>query len=165
MKKISFSFLVALSLIVLASCGGKQEPAAEATTETSAEASGPVTLDLSAGDDMKFDKTEFTVKAGQKVTLNFHHTGSLAKEQMGHNFVLLKEGTDVMAFGQAAMAAQATEYIPEAMKGDIIVHTNLIGGGESTTIEFDAPSEAGNYTFICSFPGHFASMKGTFVVE
>ena len=165
MKKVTFSFLVIFSLIIFASCGGKQEtdkvedaPTESTTTEVAA-------LELSAGDDMKFDKSELTVKAGQKVTLTFHHTGTLAKAQMGHNFVLLKEGTDVNAFGQAAMASHDSDYIPEAFSGDIIVHTDLIGGGESTKIEFEAPTTPGNYTYICSFPGHFASMRGTFIVE
>ncbi|HNS42701.1 MAG TPA: plastocyanin/azurin family copper-binding protein [Taishania sp.] len=169
MKKVAYSLTVALSLIVLASCGGKQEPAAETpattTEETATTPAEPITLELNAGDDMKYDKTEFTVKAGQKVTLNFHHTGKMAKEAMGHNFVLLQEGVDVAAFGQAAAGAAATGYIPESMKGDIIAHTDLIGGGESTTLEFTAPTTAGNYAFICSFPGHYGMMKGIFIVE
>jgi azurin len=40
----------------------------------------------------------------------------------------------------------------------------LIGGGESTTIEFEAP-EKGEYTFLCTFPGHFGLMNGKFIVE
>jgi azurin len=40
----------------------------------------------------------------------------------------------------------------------------MIGGGESTVIEFVAP-EAGTYTYICSFPGHYAMMKGKLIVE
>lgn len=165
MKKITFSFLVIFSLIIFASCGGKQETDKTEEAPTESATNAVAALEISAGDDMKFDKSELTVKAGQKVTLTFHHTGTLAKEQMGHNFVILKEGTDVAAFAQAAMAAHDTEYIPAALSGDIIAHTDLIGGGESTKIEFDAPATPGNYTYICSFPGHFVSMKGTFIVE
>ena len=40
----------------------------------------------------------------------------------------------------------------------------LIGGGEETTVTFDAPAK-GTYDFICSFPGHYALMKGKFIVE
>jgi azurin len=40
----------------------------------------------------------------------------------------------------------------------------MIGGGEQTTITFDAP-EKGVYDFICSFPGHVALMQGKFIVE
>jgi azurin len=80
---------------------------------------------------------------------------------MGHNFVLLTKGTDIAKFATAAMNAKATEYIPS--KG-VIAHTKLIGGGESTTIKFTV-SAKGTYDFICSFPGHYAMMKGKFIVE
>ena len=46
----------------------------------------------------------------------------------------------------------------------MIAHTDLIGGGQVTSIEFDAP-DAGTYEFLCSFPGHSGLMKGKFIVE
>jgi azurin len=67
------------------------------------------------------------------------------------------------AFATSALQAKANEYIPEGTE-DVIAHTALIGGGEETTIEFTAPA-AGEYTFICSFPGHYALMNGKFIVE
>ena len=94
-----------------------------------------------------------------KLTLN--HTGKLVKNVMGHNFVLLTEETEVPKFSQAAMNARDTEYIPST---GVITHTKLIGGGESTTIELTAPKK-GTYGFVCSFPGHYAVMKGKFIVE
>ena len=49
-------------------------------------------------------------------------------------------------------------------KGDeVIVHTKMLGGGESDTITFIAP-ENGFYTYICSFPGHWGLMKGKLIV-
>ncbi|HET8754293.1 MAG TPA: azurin [Salinimicrobium sp.] len=120
-------------------------------------------ITLSANDQMKFDKKEIKVKAGQTVKLTLVHTGKMAKNVMGHNFVLLKSGTDVSKFGQAAMAAKSTDYIPAGSK-QVIAHTKVIGGGEKTGIEFQAPQK-GSYTFICSFPGHYAIMQGTFIVE
>ena len=50
------------------------------------------------------------------------------------------------------------------MKDAVIAATETIGGGQESAIEFDAP-EAGEYDFICSFPGHYAMMKGKFIVE
>lgn len=119
------------------------------------------TIVLNSNDQMKFDKTEIKVKAGEKIKLVLNHTGKLPKNAMGHNFVLLTKGTDVQKFATAAMNEKATEYIPS--KG-VLAHTKLIGGGESTTIEFTAPAK-GTYDFICSFPGHYAMMKGKFIVE
>jgi len=40
----------------------------------------------------------------------------------------------------------------------------MLGGGETTTIEFTAPG-AGIYDYICSFPAHYGLMKGKLIVE
>lgn len=122
------------------------------------------TIVIKGSDAMQFDLKEIKVKAGQKVKLTLTHSGKLAKAAMGHNWVLLKPGTDVAAFGSKAAAARETDYIPAAEKASIIAHTKLVGGGESDTIEFTAPAK-GTYTYICSFPGHYALMKGSFIVE
>jgi len=54
-------------------------------------------------------------------------------------------------------------YLPQDQSA-IIVHTAMLGGGESDTIEFTAPP-AGTYPFICTFPGHYAIMRGKLVSE
>ena len=122
-----------------------------------------VELSISGNDQMKFNKDEFRVKAGQTVKLTLKHTGEMSKEVMGHNFVLLKKGTELSQFAQKAAGAKANDYIPEGTD-QVIAHTKIIGGGEETTITFEAP-EAGTYDFICSFPGHWVQMQGKFIVE
>ena len=119
------------------------------------------TIVINSNDQMQFDLSEIKVKAGEKIRLTLNHTGKLPRNAMGHNFVLLEKGTNIATFAQSAMNAKASDYIPS--KG-VLVHTGLIGGGESSTIEFIAPAK-GNYDFICSFPGHYAMMKGKFIVE
>jgi azurin len=126
--------------------------------------SAQTAITLTGTDAMQFDKKELKVKAGAKIKLTLVHSGKLAKAAMGHNFVLLKEGTDVAAFGSKAAQARDTEYIPKSEAASVIAHTKLVGGGESTTIEFVAPKK-GTYDFICSFPGHYAIMKGKFIVQ
>lgn len=116
-----------------------------------------------ASDAMQYDKLEISAKAGQKIKLTLKHGGTLAKNVMGHNFVLLKAGTDLAKFTAAAATSAATDYIP-ADKSDVLAHTGLVGGGESTTIEFTAPA-AGTYDYICSYPGHYAVMKGKLKVS
>lgn len=134
----------------------------ERTVSEVIEVTTPVkTIVINSNDQMKFDKTRISVKSGEKIKLTLNHTGELPKNAMGHNFVLLEKGTDIADFGMKAMDAKNNEYIPA---DGVIVHTKLIGGGESTTIEFTAPAK-GTYDFICSFPGHYAMMKGKFVVE
>lgn len=127
-------------------------------------ADGVATVALEGNDQMQYNAKEIVVPAGSKVKLTLTHTGKMPAAAMGHNFVLLKSGSDGQAFSLAAATAKDTDYIPDAKKGEVIVHTKVIGGGETVTIEFDAP-EAGEYPFFCSFPGHYALMNGTFKVE
>lgn len=126
------------------------------------QANDKVEVVIESNDQMKFNLSEIKVKAGDTVVLTLKHVGKLPKAAMGHNWVLLSQGTDIAAFSQKAVRARDTEYIPEG--DEVIINTSLIGGGEETTIEFVAPA-AGEYDFICSFPGHFALMKGKFIVE
>ncbi len=139
----------------------KEAPSNEASSNEAS--SNEAVIVLSSNDQMQYDKHELKVKAGQKVTLTLKHTGKMSKTVMGHNFVLLKKGTDIAEFAGRAMTAAATEYVPKGDKA-VIVNTKIIGGGESVTITFDAP-EKGTYDYICSFPGHYVMMKGKFIVE
>ena len=118
---------------------------------------------ITGNDVMKFNTNEIKVKSGQKVKLTLRHIGKLDIKIMGHNFVILKKDVDISEFAALAASANDNQYIPKDSE-DILVHTDLIGGGQTTSIEFDAP-EAGTYSFLCSFPGHYAMMKGTFIVE
>ena len=44
--------------------------------------------------------------------------------------------------------------------------TKLLGPKQTDTITFNAPSEPGEYPYICSFPAHLmAGMKGVLVVQ
>ena len=122
-----------------------------------------VEIVIESNDQMKFDLSEIKVKEGDTVVLTLKHVGKLPKAAMGHNWVLLTPGTEMGAFAQAAIQARDNDYIPADGEGTI-VYTELIGGGEETTITFEAPAK-GEYTFICSFPGHYALMNGKFIVE
>ena len=123
-----------------------------------------VTVEITGNDMMKYNLSEINIPAGRTVKLTLKHTGKLAANIMGHNFVLLKKGTNVAQFSTKAIAAKATGYIPASDKASVIAHTKVVGGGESTTIEFAAPA-AGTYDYICTFPGHSAMMKGKLIVK
>ena len=125
------------------------------------------TVTISGNDMMKFDKTGFEVKAGTKVKLVFKNVGKIPKIAMGHNVVILKKGITAIAFGQKALAAgaNAVNALPDSVKGDVLAHTKLLGPDETDTIIFDAPKEAGDYEYVCTFPGHFALMRGKMTVK
>ena len=134
------------------------------TVATSTHASQKVII--TGNDTMQFDKREFTVKSGEKVELEFKNIGKLPKIAMGHNLVILKQGISSLKFGQKVMSlgASASNVLPEGSMEDVIAATKLLGPGESETISFTAP-EPGDYQFVCSFPGHFAMMRGIMVVK
>lgn len=161
------------SALLFASCGSDTKTAdrpLSAEEMGSEEFDAPVVkgdtifITLEGDDDMRFNQKELRVKAGQIVDLTLKHTGQMPEKAMGHNFVLLAEGTDVTQFGQKAASAAETDYIPESEKERILAHTDLIGGGETTTVRFEAPPK-GRYTYLCSFPGHYVIMQGVLYVE
>ncbi|WP_026452261.1 azurin [Aequorivita capsosiphonis] len=174
MKKLVLVFMAALAV----SCGEnkkEEKPGmkigtqveekttpVEATTDSDSK---EAVVTLEGNDQMKFNKSEIRVKAGQKVKLTLKHVGKMDKAVMGHNWALLTKDADMAAVGQASATAADTDYIPADMKDKFIAHTKMLGGGESDTIEFEAPSEPGTYTFMCTFPGHYALMQGKFIVE
>ena len=49
----------------------------------------------------------------------------------------------------------------------VIAETDLIGGGETASVTFDLSGlePGGDYTYFCSFPGHYVLMKGNFIIE
>ena len=113
---------------------------------------------ITSDDYMKFNTSKITVKSGKLVKLTLKHIGRLDVQVMGHNFVLLKDKVDIVEFANKAAMASKNQYIP-VDSNEVIVYTDMIGGGQETTIEFLPPKE-GVYDFICSFPGHYARMKG-----
>ena len=154
--------------LILGSCGdtkNEEKPTlkiGQNNTQTGVPTMG-TTLALSGNDMMQFDKNELMAKSGEKITLTCRHVGQLDKRVMGHNFVLLKPGTDITGFAnEAAAVGESGDWIPNDGV-QVIAHTKMLGGGQTDVITFDAP-EPGIYDFICSFPGHSAMMRGTLTV-
>ncbi|HMN69798.1 MAG TPA: plastocyanin/azurin family copper-binding protein [Bdellovibrionales bacterium] len=141
--KTALRFLCFQSLAVLLFCTG-----AHAATLTI----GP------KGEFLLFDKTTLTVKAGEKVKLTFKNTSA-----MQHNWVLTAPGT-AEKVAQDSIAAGATKGWL-AVGPNVLAHTKLVDGKQSDTIEFTAPAKAGDYPYICTFPGHAGTMKGILTVK
>jgi azurin len=141
-----------------------QKPAAKSATTAGSKAAR--TVELTGGDNMKFDKTEITARPGETLHIMLKSTGTMPKTAMAHNFVLLTLGTDQVAFNTAAFGARDTDFIPPDMKAAVIANTGLAGPGETVETTFKVPAKPGNYAYLCSFPGHFAlGMRGTLIVK
>jgi azurin len=124
-------------------------------------------LEITGNDQIQYDKSKLTVAADcDKVKLTLEHVGKLPVKQMGHNWVLAKT-SDWKSIAQTGQGAGLeNDYLPKDDER-VIVHTDMIGGGQSTSITFDLSGleKGGDYTFFCSFPGHWALMNGKFVIE
>jgi len=124
-------------------------------------------IEIAAGDNLAFDKNVIEVDAGcETITVTLTHTGTLPREAMGHNWVLSRTA-DYADLGTAGMSAGIeASYLPP---GDerVIAATEVIGGGETAEVSFslEGLDPEGDYTFFCSFPGHWAAMKGEFRIR
>ena len=178
-----------LILLAAAACGGESKPAEPRaapapSAETAKPAAAPAApaaapaapaptapvvvkpeadgmVHINSSDQMRYSATRIEAPAG-KIKVEMKNGGALPKEVMGHNFTVLKPGTDIMAFAAKAMPAKATDYIP-ADATEVIAHTKLLGPGESEVLELDL--QAGTYPFLCTFPGHVGLMNGQLVVQ
>lgn len=141
MKKLSILFGLTLCLFLTA-CGGPK-----------------VVTISSVGNEMKFDITQFEVKAGEtvKLVLNNKATASVMK----HNVVILTDKESINRVGLAAI--NAPNYLPEDPA--IFIATTLVEPGQKTELTFTAPTEPGRYPYICTFPGHYALMQGVMIVK
>lgn len=145
-KKQRFIFIIALTTIalLLSACGGS-------STSSEAESTGPKEVSVAVKDEFNFDPNTFTAKAGEEVNIAFENTGSIA-----HSFVILNSG----------VAAEDIVGASEDEQHDLLVlEMHDAQPGESGSETFTAPSEPGEYTFICAVPGHAqAGMTGTLTV-
>jgi azurin len=123
------------------------------------------TVVVEANDQMKFSVNKIEAKAGSELTIVLKNVGSMPKAAMGHNLVVLNKDANPAAFSQAAAASPATEYIPPAMKDQVMAATKMLGPKEEDSITFTVPSAPGEYVYLCSFPAHYiVGMKGVIVV-
>jgi azurin len=176
--------IIPLALVVLLSaCGGKQEEKSEATNAqeldgaTLLQDEGPVydktainpdapvvTITVKAvGNsmaEMKYDQSALEVAAGSTVKLTL--ISETKEESMPHNWVLVKKGSAERVATKAIEAGPDKNYIPAT--DDVLVATSLLKPGAKEEITFPAPA-AGEYLFICTYPGHWQQMQGTFTVK
>lgn len=111
-----------------------------------------------------FTKDKFSVKAGKPVKVVFSNPDATE-----HNLLILDLGASVEEIGMAANEmAKSPEgakknYIPDDKR--VLHATKLLKTGRTETLRFMAPMKAGEYPFVCTFPGHWTIMRGVMTVE
>ena len=111
---------------------------------------------------MKYDLKEFTVKPGQSVEIIIENP-----DAMQHNLVITKPGS-LEKVGRAGDAMMKDEkgaeknYVPAL--AEVLYSTPLVNPGQSYKLKFKAPAAAGNYPYVCTFPGHWSLMNGVMKV-
>lgn len=149
---------------LLTACNKKEEVKPESgSAQTEAPAAASAAIEITGNDQMQFSTKAIEVKAGTEAVIILKNIGTMSKEVMGHNLTILKTGTDLPAFATKAMTAKDTEFQPASESASIIAHTRLLGPGESDTLKVTLA--AGEYPYLCTFPGHFAVMQGVITAK
>lgn len=187
MKKFIPLLFISAALLISA-CSGESDQQQSETADT-AEATESRTIDvyglnqfkfavketaegITTGDTLTVDGETYyvldgiTADAGEEITLNLTTVSSMPPTAMSHNWLLLDQDTDVNAFAMASLKAKDNDYVAPDMTDQLIAQTGLVGGGNTDSVTFTAPETAGDYEYICSFPGHFTGgMKGILTVN
>lgn len=131
-----------------------------------ARQAAPRTVPITVGDNMRFDPATIAAKPGESLRIVLKDVGQMPKVAMGHNFILLKKGANPKDVVDKSATARDTDFIAASVKSLILASTKLVGPGETVETTFQAPREPGSYTYLCSFPGHYAAgMKGVLTVR
>jgi len=130
MKRYSTLIVILLAALFLSGCAKKY------STE--------LTVDMA---EFMYSPAEFTIPAGQEITLTLTNKGAVV-----HEFV-------IMNFGKAVSVPFSDDD-----EGNIYWEHEVQPGG-SETVTFTAPSDIGDYEVICGTAGHIENnMRATLTV-
>jgi len=122
------------------------------------------TIEMKAIPIMKYDVNSFSVKPSQPVRIILKN-----EESMPHNVVIVEPGSfpdriiEDLATLYGSADASGLDYIPQT--DTVLFHTAMINVDESTELLFFAPESEGVYPYLCTYPGHWATMNGVMEVK
>lgn len=122
---------------------------------------------VETNDTLAFQQKVITVDPSCKeFEVKLVHKGKLAKNVMGHNWVLSKPADAAGIAADGLKAGLENNYL-KADDARVIAHTKIIGSGEETSVKFSTEKLSANeeYLYFCSFPGHSTVMRGTLAVK
>ncbi|WP_237170688.1 PVC-type heme-binding CxxCH protein [Paludisphaera borealis] len=111
---------------------------------------------------MRYDVDRIVVQAGKPVEIVFENV-----DMMPHNLVVTQPG----ALEEIGLLAESTALQPDAVKrqyvpasNKILLASRLLPSREVEKLTFNAPSQAGVYPYVCTYPGHWRRMYGALYV-
>jgi azurin len=110
---------------------------------------------------LRFATARFDATATGAVELTVNNTCIMV-----HNFVLAAPGRGdavVAASVELGTEGMAKNFVPASR--DVLAATKLLSPGQFETLKFTAPSEPGDYPYLCTFPGHGTVMRGVMRVR
>ncbi|MCB1076583.1 MAG: heme-binding domain-containing protein [Verrucomicrobiae bacterium] len=141
---------------------GMTAPKAAKPNPWSAGAAGrEIVVEAALG--LQYVQKRLTAKAGERLSIRFKNP-----DVVPHNWMLGKPGTlktlgDLCNLMIGDPEGLAKHYVPDSK--DVLCYTDMVNPKEEFVIHIDAPSEAGEYPYLCSFPGHWMVMNGVLVVQ
>ncbi len=121
---------------------------------------------ITANDALKFDVTEIVATPGEKIHVMLKNIGTLPKDGMGHDWILLDSEAEANTYAMCALPDRAEGYEPKSQAKHVLASIPLLGPKEVGEITFLAPTKPGKYPYICSCSGHsMAGMKGMLIVK
>ena len=110
--------------------------------------------------EIKFDKKVIRVPENKEITIAL--TNESTDATMPHNMVIINAGTED-AVGQNGISYKNNSFVNPDDE-NVIAHSDLAQIGTTVYFSFTTPT-AGEYEFICSYPGHWGLMKGSFITK
>ncbi len=111
---------------------------------------------------MLFDKQLIVAETGRPVEIVLENT-----DIMPHNLVIVTSGA-IEEIGTLAEKmqpepdAEGRVHVPNSPK--VLQATKMLEPGQKAKLTFLAPSEPGEFDYLCSFPGHWRRMVGKIAV-
>ena len=110
---------------------------------------------------IRFETTRFDVTAGSRVSLTLSNDCV-----MPHNLVLIKPDAEpalVAAVNTMGLEGMDKHFVPDVP--GIVAATKLLQPFSKESLSFTAPEAEGDYPYVCTFPGHWFTMRGVMRVR
>ena len=120
-------------------------------------------LKVGAKPGMKFDIEKLEAEAGEMIGIEFINNDPTG---LMHNLAVCTPGSRqkvvaaALTIGPKAIEQNFVPDIPE-----VIASTPQVAPGRKYTLYMKVPSKSGDYTFVCTYPGHGQVMFGTLKVK